>query len=187
MLPRLRPGSCGPGASEPVRRPFWSKTCADRTRRELPDRKATVERSGAIEETQILQVASISERVLREDSVALAIAGFIEQRRNEATRVSAAHVNHSRAKRTQHGVAVVEKLLCGPVVRGVGRALGLDNRAPVRAIPGPVGSTLALFAQGSVDGLHLIVAACLGRVEEPLKFVRESNFEVLGRGVGELP
>ena len=143
--------------------------------------------SVAVKETQIVQVASIGERVLREDNVTLAIAGFIEQRRNEATRVSAAHVNHFRAKRTQHGDAVVEKLLCGPVVRGVGRALGLDNRAPVRAIPGPVGSTLALFAQGFVDGLHLIVAACLGRVEEPLKFVRERNFEVLGHGVGELP
>ena len=47
MLPRLQPRNCGRGASWPVRRPFWSKPCADRTPRELPDRKATVERSRA--------------------------------------------------------------------------------------------------------------------------------------------
>ena len=45
-----------------------------------------------------------------------------------------------------------------------------------------IGFTLVLF-----PFVLLGFVMVMGRVEEPLKFVRERNVEVLGHGVGELP
>ena len=138
-----------------------------------------------IKKVQIIEVGTIGERALSKDDVPLAVAGIIEHRGNKTAGISAADIDHSRTKRAEDGIAIVEKFLGGPIVRCVGGTLGFDNCPPLRAALGRVCSILALAAKRCVNSLHLVVAARLSRVEEPLEFVGDSDFEMGGHGMGE--
>ncbi len=83
-----------------------------------------------IKKIQVIQVGAIREGVLSEDHVTLAAAGLVEHRGNETTGISAACVNHSRTKRVEHGVAVIEKCLRRPVVRFARGATRFLNGTP---------------------------------------------------------
>jgi len=45
--------------------------------------------------------------------VFIAVASLVHHRRDEATRISPAGVNHSRRKRIENGIAVIEEPLAG--------------------------------------------------------------------------
>ena len=81
-----------------------------------------------VKKAEIIEVAASSEAILRDDDVPLSIAGFIEKRRNKASRIGATHKHHARPKRAEHGVAIVEELLRGPIMGGFGDTEGLEDR-----------------------------------------------------------
>ena len=81
-----------------------------------------------VKKAEIIEVAASSEAILGDDDVPLSIAGFIEKRRNKASRIGATHKHHARPKRAEHGVAIVEELLRGPIMGGFGDTEGLEDR-----------------------------------------------------------
>ena len=69
-----------------------------------------------VKEIEVIKIAAIGQGILREDNVALAFTRFVEKRGDEAARVGAAYIDHSGAKRAEHGFAVIEELLRGPIM-----------------------------------------------------------------------
>ena len=61
-----------------------------------------------VKEIQIIQIGTGGETILGNDDVPLAIAGFFQERGNKSSRISAAYINHSGAKRAEHTLAVVQ-------------------------------------------------------------------------------
>src|SRR5947207_12594515 len=55
-----------------------------------------------VKKAEIIEVAPSSEAILGDDDVPLSIAGFIEKRRNKASRIGATHIHHARPKRAEH-------------------------------------------------------------------------------------
>src|SRR5206468_3792262 len=114
----------------------------------------------------------ICEAVLGHNDVVLTIGRIIEKRGNETSGVSAAQVHRPGLQRAKNGAAVVQKLLCWPIVSGLRCAKAFENWAPEwNQI---LGRRICLFAVGKhlEGGINLLPTATFDCRKKALNVIR---------------
>ena len=142
-----------------------------------------------VKEIDVIKIAAISQAVLRENNMTLAFARFVQHRRYPSAGIGASHINHPGSKRADHGFAVVQELLRGPMMDGIRRAVGFEDGGPkrfhVRATPRGIGLIAAALERVKAC-LDFVPITGFDSIEESLHFVGHLNFGTASEPVDNL-
>src|SRR5882724_1229101 len=116
-----------------------------------------------------------------------ALCGFVKERRNEAARIGAAHVNHPGPQRAEDTVPIVKERLRWPIVSLAGTSPGLLNRAPYgMKLCRAWRVKIRASEKGVVGGVNLLPPTAFHGFEKAFHIVGHFHFETFGQSVNQV-